>query len=92
MLQDGLWLIADRHWRAAGDGRTRGGSDAAGGRVSWWPGEPGWGSEITFLYHLVHQKGYHLCQAVVTSWRLFFVMKQLSNLELSEERGCEDAD
>ena len=41
---------------------------------------------------LVHQKGYHLCQAVVTSWSLFFVMKQVSNLELSEERGCEDAD
>ena len=56
MLQDGLWLLADRHWRAAGDGRTCGGSDAAGGRVSWWPGEPGWGSEITFLYHFGSSK------------------------------------
>ena len=45
--QDGLWFLADRHGRPAGDGRTCGGSDAAGGRVSW--PEPGRGSGIQEL-------------------------------------------
>lgn len=45
--QDGLWVLADRHRGAAGDGGTCGGSDAAGRRVPWPSlGTGTWGARL----------------------------------------------